>query len=119
MHTTTDIFAIDQIGETIIVAPLMDLRELVYQQIEARMSDLLEYLTGTKVKDVVVDFHATDYFGTTALGCFIKLWKHVSSRNGHMAFCNVSEHEREVLRITKLDTLWPIYSSKEEALRSL
>jgi len=40
MHTTTDIFAIDQIGETIIVAPLMDLRELVYQQIEARMSDL-------------------------------------------------------------------------------
>jgi anti-sigma B factor antagonist len=119
MHKSADIFEIDQKGDTIIVTPVTDLRELVYQQIEAGMNDVLNHLADTGVKNVVMDFHVTDYFGTTALGCFLRLWKRVKCQNGLMAFCNVSEHEREVLRITKLDNLWPIYSSKEEALRSL
>ncbi len=36
-----------------------------------------------------------------------------------MAFCNVSSHEQEVLRLTRLDTLWPICSTREQALDRL
>jgi anti-sigma B factor antagonist len=119
MQPSANTFEIEQQGETAIVTPLTNLRELAYLQIEADMSDLLEHLTRTKVKNVVIDFQETDYFGTTALGWFVKLWKHLKARNGLVAFCSISEHEREVLRITKLDSLWPIYSSKDEAVRAV
>ncbi len=51
-----------------------------------------------------------------ALGFFIKLWKRVRSVDGQFAFCEVSEHEREVLELTRLDSLWSICPTRAEAL---
>jgi anti-anti-sigma factor len=70
-------------------------------------------------RNILLDFEGTDYYGSTALGLFLKLWKRVRSLDGNMAFCNVSEHEREVLRLTRLDSLWPICGTREEALETL
>ena len=41
----------------------------------------------------------------------------ISGRKGRMAFCNASEHEKEILKITKLDSLWDICATREESLR--
>jgi anti-anti-sigma factor len=68
---------------------------------------------------VVLDFRKTDYYGSTALGFFVKLWKRVRDRDGRMAFCGVSDHEREILRVTHLDGMWPICSSREEAVQAV
>src|SRR5947209_2331989 len=100
------IFQIEQRGDTIIVCPVADLRELDFQRIEAEAAEILKLLNGGPVSRVVMDFHQTDSFGSTALGFFVKLWTKVQRRAGHMAFCNLSENERELLQITKLDGLW-------------
>jgi anti-anti-sigma factor len=110
------IFEIEREGDTIIVIPAVDLRELDYQRIEERARTILELLNGSNIKNVVLDFHKTDYFGSTALGVFLKLWKRVSSKNGRMALCNISDNEKEILQIMKLDHFWPICSSRIEAL---
>jgi anti-anti-sigma factor len=110
------IFEIEQEDDTIIVVPTVDLQELEYQRIEEGARKILELLNGIGIKNVVLDFHKTDYYGSTALGFFLKLWKRVSNQNGRMAFCNVSDHEKEILRLTKLDHLWLICSSRIEAL---
>jgi len=34
-------------------------------------------------------------------------------------FCGLSSHEREMLHITRLDTLWPMVDTKKEALRAI
>jgi anti-anti-sigma factor len=116
LPTADGIFEIEQKDDTIIVVPTVDLREIEYQRIEEGARKVLDLLNGIGVKSVVLDFHKTDYYGSTALGFFVKLWKRVRSRNGRMAFCNVSDHEREILQITALDQLWPICSSRIEAL---
>jgi hypothetical protein len=36
-----------------------------------------------------------------------------------MAFCKASEHERELFRLTWLDRLWPVFSSRDEALAAV
>jgi hypothetical protein len=36
-----------------------------------------------------------------------------------MAFCNVSDHEKEILQITRLDKSWPICASRSEALEAV
>jgi anti-anti-sigma factor len=113
------IFEIEEVGATLVVVPLVDLRDLDYQRIEAGAVEVLGRLNGTRIKNVVLDFGKTDYYESTALGFFLKLWKRVRGWNGRMAFCNVSDHEQEILRVTKLDHLWPVYPSRSEALKAV
>jgi anti-anti-sigma factor len=97
----------------------MDLRELNYLEIEAAAKDILLLLGKDSIRHVVLDFRNTDYYGSTALGFFIKLWKRVRECDGRMAFCSLSDHEREILKVTHLDGIWPICSSRAEAIRAV
>jgi stage II sporulation protein AA (anti-sigma F factor antagonist) len=115
----SSVFEVQQTGQTLIVTPLVDLREFDYGQIEKEAADVLDQLAQTQARNVILDFHRTDYYGSTALGFFVRLWKRVRQRGGRMAFCNVSAHEKEILEVTSLDRLWPICSSREEALRAV
>ena len=110
---------IEQVGETVVITPSKDLSELVFEQIEKEADQALQLLDDKLAKNVVVDFWQTDYYGSTALSFFSKLWKRVRVADGHMAFCNLSDHEREILAITKLDHLWTICDTREEALQSM
>jgi anti-anti-sigma factor len=71
------------------------------------------------VGKVVVDFAHTDYPGSTALGMLTRLFVTVRHRGGRLALCNVSDHQREVLDMVGLAGLWPVYSSREEALAAV
>lgn len=114
LASTGGIFEIEQEDDTVIVVPAMDLRELDYQRIEDEATTILEFLNSTNIKNVVIDFHKTDYFGST--GFFMKLWKRVSGKNGRMALCNISDSEKEILQLMKLYHFWPICSSRSEAV---
>ena len=116
---TASILPIEQIGDTVVITPRKDLNELAFEQIELEAKHALELLDGTQTKNVVLDFCYTDYFGSTALSFFVKLHKQVRELQGAMAFCNLSDHGREILNITKLDTLWPNCDSREEAILSI
>jgi anti-anti-sigma factor len=113
------IFEIEQQNDTLIIVPAVDMGEWDYQRIEAAGREILELLNGSAIKNLVLDFSKTASYGSTALAVFLKLWKGVRMRNGRMAFCNVSDHEKEVLQITKLDKMWPICSSRSEALEAV
>jgi anti-anti-sigma factor len=115
----TNAFEIERDGETIIVTPQTNLRELDFLNIEDGARDILNLLKSAPIKNVIMDFHKTDYYGSTALGFFVKLWKRIRERNGKLIFCNLSEHELEVLQVTKLDALWSICTTKDEAKQSL
>lgn len=116
MVTATGPFEVEREGQTLIVTPLADLRELDYQEIEAGARDILHLLEKGTIKNVVLDFHRTDFFGSTALGFFVNLWKRVRNRDGVMAFCGVADHQREILKVSNLDGLCPLCSSRAEAL---
>ncbi|MCC6420756.1 MAG: STAS domain-containing protein [Gemmataceae bacterium] len=118
MNASDDVFAIEVDGDTLIVTPTRDLRELEYAHIEAGARSLLA-LVGSGPRNLVMDFRSTDTYGSTALAFFVKLWKRVSARGGKMAFCNLSDHECEILAVTKLDHLWPIRASRADALATV
>jgi stage II sporulation protein AA (anti-sigma F factor antagonist) len=113
------LFDVERQDDVVVVTPTTDLREFEYQHIEAAAQGILDLVAAQGVKGVVLDFSRTDAYGSTALGFFIRMWKRVSSHGGRMAFCNVSPHEREVLAVTRLDGLWPVCSSRNEALKAV
>ena len=119
MNTVTSTFQWEREGETLILTPQADLHELDYQEIEAEEQEILAFLDSTPVRNVVVDFRKTDFFGSSALGFFLKLWRKVRESGGHMAFCNVSDHEQELFRLTRLDRLWPVWPTCEEAMAAV
>jgi hypothetical protein len=53
------------------------------------------------------------------LALMIRCWKLALSQGGTMALCGVSNRTRELLRVTALDMVWPIYESKREAMDAL
>ncbi len=113
----TGLFAVERVGDTLVVTPLADLGELEYQQGEPEAGAVYDLLNDPAVRNVVLDFGRTAYFGSSALGFFIRLWTRLSARQGCLAFCNLSSEEREILKHTRLDSLWPVCWSREEALR--
>jgi anti-anti-sigma factor len=114
--SSSEMFELENEGDTIIVIPTVDMREFEYQRIQSGAKQVFDLVESGSAKNVVMDFSKTDYYGSTALGFFLKLWTRVTSRGGRMAFCNISAHEKEILEITMLHRLWPIYGSRKEAL---
>jgi anti-anti-sigma factor len=119
MTSATGAFEVERDGPTLLVTALRNLQELDYAEIEAGARDILHLLENGTIKNLILDFHNTDYFGSMALAFFVKLWKLVRDRGGRIAFCGVSDYESEILKMTKLDGLWPICSSRKEALKAV
>jgi anti-anti-sigma factor len=110
-------FEIDREGATIIVTPTRNLCELETTELNA--GGVVDVLRDLSIKNLVMDFQKTDYFGSSSLALFVKLWKMLMGRNGCMAFCNLSQYEHEILNAAKLDKLWPICKSREMAMKEV
>lgn len=112
------LFALARADNAIILTPQRNLSEFDFPQIETEAAEIMGQISKDGGPIVVCDFSKMDYCGSTALGFFTRLLKDTRSRGGEMAFCNVSAGEKEVLEVTKLDTLWPICDSLDEALQT-
>lgn len=114
--TQQPLFSVARADNAIILTPQRDLSEFDFAQIDAEATVLLGQISKDVGANVVVDFSKMDYCGSTALSFFTRLFKRTRQQGGEMAFCNVSDDEREVLRITRLSSLWPICESLDDAL---
>jgi stage II sporulation protein AA (anti-sigma F factor antagonist) len=114
--TVADVFHTEIAGNTLIICPLHDLRELDQQELQQAGEAVLDALVHSPIQNVVIDLSKTDYFGSTALGVFVALWQETRRRMGRMALCNLSAHEREILEVTRLDDLWRLCSSRQDAI---
>jgi anti-anti-sigma factor len=119
MNRTDAIFQIERQSSTLIVTPHANLGECDFDRIETDATVVMQMLEASDVKNVVIDFDDTEYFGSTALSFFIKIWKRVKEHGGHMAFCNLSPIERETLALTHLDHLWSVCDSRAEAMAAV
>jgi anti-anti-sigma factor len=119
MPTLRDPFEVELDGETAVITPTRSLPELDFQEIEAAADKVLNLLSRAGARNVVADLRRMDWCGSTVLGFFVRLSRMVRLRSGRMAFCNVSEHEDEILALANLEGVWPVCASKEDAIRAV
>jgi anti-anti-sigma regulatory factor len=53
------------------------------------------------------------------LALLIRCWKLALSRGGTMVLSGVTDRAKELLRVTALDIVWPMYDTKREAIEAL
>jgi anti-anti-sigma factor len=116
---TEDAFTIERHGDVTVITANPALERLEFG-LEEQVADLiLKPLRRQENPLILFDLSQVDYFGSMFLALLIRCWKMALSRGGTMAVSGVTSRTRELLRITSLDIVWPIYENRHEAMEAL
>lgn len=91
------------------------LDELVINEI---MTELVAVVDSVDRIKMLLDFEKVDHLSSAALGMLITLNKRVGEANGQLRLAKISPQIFEVFKITRLDKLFDIRSTVEEAMGS-
>jgi len=64
----------------------------------------------------LIDFSQTGYIDSSGLGALVSLSKKVRERGGELRLAGLNEDLRSLFELTKLDTLFSIADTPEQAL---
>jgi anti-sigma B factor antagonist len=67
----------------------------------------------------VVDFSDTGYIDSSGLGVLVSVSKKIREAGGDLRLCGLNDDLRMLFELTKLDTLFSINDTREEAIGSL
>ena len=115
-----DAITIEHHGEVTLITATPALESLEFG-LEKQVADLV--MEPIRRQDepplLIFDLSRVDYFGSMFLALLLRCWKLTLARGGMMVLAGVSERARELLRLTSLDTVWPLYASRLEAMEAL
>lgn len=77
--------------------------------------DVLRLLS-SGARKFLIDFKDTAYIDSSGLGVLVSLSKKIRERGGEMRLSNLNEDLRTLFELTKLDTLFQIADSRDQAL---
>ena len=86
---------------------------------EAEINRLHALLAEPDISNLVVDFSTTRYLSSIIIGAIIALCKKTCDDGGKAALCNASDGMYDQIQIMKLDTVFPYFPSRGEAIDSL
>jgi|YNPMSStandDraft_2_1061718.scaffolds.fasta_scaffold00056_10 anti-sigma B factor antagonist len=78
-------------------------------------NDVIAYLD-KGVNKFVIDLTELKHINSTGLGIFITLLTKIKSKNGELVLCNPNQAISNLLKITKLSSVFLILNSIEEAI---
>ncbi len=91
------------------------LDELCISEIRDELSKLVTDTVGVKL---LVSFKKVDHLSSAALGVLITLNKQVTDQQGTLKLSDITPRIYEVFKITRLNKLFDIYDTAEQALSS-
>ena len=89
------------------------------QSLDQLGEQLLAIASESAQPKVVLDFGRTDYFGSNFIEVVFRAWKRVRQKDGEFVVCGLNDFCAEILRVTRLDQVWPSYPNRDEAIRAL
>src|SRR3954470_15622828 len=81
-------------------------------------STLNALIDETENPKLLLDFANVDHLSSAALGMLINANNRIRQKNGKFRLANIKPQILEVFKITKLDKLFKIHNSRDEAVRS-
>ena len=69
-------------------------------------------------RSFVLDFKNTQAIDSTALGAIVQVFKTLRSRDGSLHFCEVGTGVKRVFAITRVDRVFPIHDTLDQAYKA-
>ena len=91
------------------------LDEAVIQQIGQEIGNLIDESVAPKL---LLSFENVDHLSSAALGTLITINNKVRQKDGQLRLANIDPQIYEVFAITKLNKLFQIYDTTDEAIKS-
>jgi len=94
-----------------------------YSSLDERTLDevggvLLSTATTVDPPRLVLEMSATEHIGSAFIELLVRVWKRLTERGGTMAVCGLRPFCAEVLRVSRVDSLWETYPTSDEALQA-
>ena len=86
---------------------------------DAELVQAREGLSASGKRRTLVDCSQVTYLDSTALNFLVGLYTTVKNAGGSFALCDLNARMSEVLRITHLDEIIPIYDTFDSAMAAL
>ncbi len=84
-----------------------------------QFSEYLEDLLAHDVQAVVIDLSAIDYVDSTGLGELVGYLQRFTKEGRRLALLNPHQRILNLLKLTKLDEVFPIFESRSAAVSAL
>jgi anti-anti-sigma factor len=118
-NDSPDAFAIERHGDVMVIVALPALGSLDVSLIEGASALILQPIEQSSQPNIVFDLAQIDYFGSTMLVLLIRCYKAATAKGGQMVLAGPDEVVRHQLHLTSMDTVWPIYETRTEAIEAL
>lgn len=93
------------------------LDEAVVEEVSRKLLDLVGSL---QIPKLVLDMTHVAFFGSSFIETMFSVWKQLKDRDhAQFVLCGLNPNCREVLDITHLDRVWPIYATSAEAIQQM
>lgn len=105
-----------QMGEVLVVSPLEErLDAAAAGEFKARMADLLRQ----GHSKVVINLEGVNFMDSSGLTAIVSTLKTIGQQGGQMAVCGVSDNLQTLFRLTRLDRVFRVFASEQEAYGAL
>lgn len=82
------------------------------------LRDVLMKITKKKITPVIVDLQEVIYMDSSAIATFVEALKIMMAYQGSLRLCSLSQRVSEIFSFAKLNKVFQIYKSREDALKS-
>lgn len=107
---------IETVGE-ITIAGFTDRKILDESNIQLIGEELFGLVEEDQRKRIILDFSNVEYLSSAALGKLITMDTKVRNANGKLRLCNIRPDIYEIFQITRLNKIFEIKDTQEDALQ--
>jgi anti-anti-sigma factor len=105
----------EQQGNVLVITPLFTYAMFGEPEVATELTEVQEQVDSPGTQQLIIDLGEIPYFGSTVLEWMAQLWKRVKSKGGRLAIVRPSEIGREVLSAARLERLWGIFETRDQA----
>ena len=105
----------EQQGNVLVITPLFTYATFAEPDVATELTEVQQQVDSPDTEQVIIDLGEIPYFGSTVLEWMAQLWKRVKSKGGRLAVVRPSEIGREVLAAARLEKLWGIFDTRDQA----
>jgi anti-anti-sigma factor len=114
-----ELLAVERHGPVAVLTPTPGVADLPENRMAAAAEGVLAPLKQSAPAGLIIDLSKVESFGSAFISFLLKCHLLAKRQGIKMAVAGCSPQARELLHLTALDSLWPLYDTRGEALEAV